>query len=162
MMEELFAEFGIESAPHKQRGPCRAIEFLGLLLCNVEGAQCVALTEGRQRKLREMIDSWLRRRPVRGGRLVVEPKELASLLGHLVFASQCVPGGRTYMQAMLSSFAGLEIDWARGRVRPTGGGAWGRHRVADGFFRDLEWWSDHLERRNCVPLREPPMNLESS
>ena len=156
MLEALLAEFGIESAPHKQRGPSRVIEFLGLLLCNVEGARCVALTEGRQRRLREMIDSWQQQRPASGGRLVVEPKELASLLGHLVFASQCVPGGRTYMQAMLSSFAGLEIDWARGRVRPTGGSGWGRHRVSDGFFRDLEWWSDHLERRNCVPLREPP------
>ena len=63
MMEALFAEFGIESAPHKQRGPCRVIEFLGLLLCNVEGARCVALTEGRQRRLREMIDEWSARRP---------------------------------------------------------------------------------------------------
>ena len=49
MLEALLAEFGVEWAPHKQRGPCSVIEFLGMLLCNVEGARCIALTEGRQR-----------------------------------------------------------------------------------------------------------------
>ena len=34
LSQELFAEFGIESAPHKQRGPCRAIE-LGSSWCRV-------------------------------------------------------------------------------------------------------------------------------
>jgi hypothetical protein len=65
----------------------------------------------------------LARRPAAGERLQVGAKELAKLLGHLVFGSQVVPGGRTYMQAMLSSFAGLEVDWRRGAVRRTGGNA---------------------------------------
>ena len=52
-----------------------------------------------------MIDEWLARRPAAGERLQVGAKELAKLLGHLVFGSQVVPGGRKYMQAMLSSFA---------------------------------------------------------
>ena len=29
--------------------------------------------------------------------------------------------------------------------------------VGDGFWRDLEWWSDHLERRNCVSLERRPL-----
>jgi hypothetical protein len=37
-------------------------------------------------------------------------------------------------------------------VRTGAGGAWSEMRVGDGFWRDLEWWSDHLERRNCVSL----------
>ena len=98
-----------------------------------------------------MIEEWAARRPVASeAELEVEPKELAKLLGHLVFASQVVPLGRTYMQAMLSSFGGLIVDWRRGEVRPTAGGGWRRQRVGAGFWRDLEWWSDHLERRNCV------------
>ena len=157
MLEALFAEFGVEWAPHKQRGPCAVIEFLGMLLCNVEGARCIALTEGRQAKLRGMINEWAARRPAAGERLVVGAKELAKLLGHLVFGSQVVPGGRTYMQSMLSSFAGLEVDWRRGAVRRTGGGEWGEMSVGDGFWRDLEWWSDHLERRNCVSLVAPAL-----
>ena len=133
MLEALFAEFGVEWAPHKQRGPCAVIEFLGMLLSNVEGARCIALTEGRQMRLRAMIDEWMARRPAAGERLQVGAKELAKLLGHLVFGSQVVPGGRTYMQAMLSSFAGLEVDWRRGAVRRTGGGAWQEMSVSDGF-----------------------------
>ena len=78
---ELLEEFGLESSQHKERGPCAVIEFLGLLLCNVEGSRCVALTEGRQQRLRAMIDEWLAREPARpGGRTVVAPRELASLL----------------------------------------------------------------------------------
>jgi hypothetical protein len=157
MLEALFAEFGVEWAPHKQRGPCSVIEFLGMLLSNVEGARCIALTESRQAKLRGMIDAWLARRPAAGERLQVGARELAQLLGHLVFGSQVVPGGRTYMQSMLSSFAGLEVDWRRGNVRRTRGGAWQEMEVGTGFWRDLEWWSDHLERRNCVSLEPPPL-----
>ena len=152
--EELMEELGIEWAPHKQRGPCRCINFLGLLLCNVPGQQVVALTEARQSRLRDMLNEWLKKQPGRGEKAAeVEPKALASLLGHLVFASQCVPGGRTYLQAMLSSFAGLEIDWRRGLVRWARAGAWRLVALTAGFWRDLEWWSAHLERRNCMPMK---------
>ena len=92
------------------------MEFLGLLLCNVEGHRCIALGEARQAKLRMMIDDWMQRRPGGGDVLKVTPVEVAKLLGHLVFASQVVPGGRTYMQSMLSTFSGLEVDWKHGRV----------------------------------------------
>ena len=51
----------------------------------------------------------------------MELKPLASLLGKLVFASQVVPGGRTYMQGMLSQFAGFVVDWRRGLVTPSRG-----------------------------------------
>ena len=33
--EALLEELGVCGAPHKQRGPCQCIEFLGLLLCNL-------------------------------------------------------------------------------------------------------------------------------
>ena len=89
--EQLMEECGLEWAPHKQRGPCRCIAFLGLLLCNLPEQQVVALTEARQVKLREMIDAWQRRQPQQGrARAEADPVELATLLGHLVFASQCV------------------------------------------------------------------------
>ena len=161
MLEALLEEFGLEWAPHKQRGPCAVIEFLGMLLSNVEGARCIALTESRQVKLRSMIDAWMARRPAAGEQLRVGAKELAQLLGHLVFGSQVVPGGRTYMQSMLSSFAGLEVDWRRGSVRRTAGGPWQEMAVGDGFWRDLEWWSEHLEKRNCVST-EPSRRGEAA
>ena len=154
ILEEVLAEFGMQWAPSKHRGPVQCLEFLGLLLCNVEGHRCIALTESRQRKLRKMIDDWMERRRTAGGVVKAPPVEIAKLLGHLVFASQVVPGGRTYMQNMLSVFEGLEIDWKHGRVRPKRG-VWDLVALKEDFWIDLEWWSDHLESRNCVQMNEP-------
>ena len=150
ILQDVMREFGMQWAPAKRRGPAQCMEFLGLLLCNVEGHRCMALSKARQAKLRSMIDEWLALR-VKGEVTKVPPVEVAKLLGHLVFASQVVPGGRTYMQSMLSTFGGLEIDWKHGRVRPKSG-HWGLVELSDEFWLDLEWWSDHLELRNCVPI----------
>ena len=117
VFEQVMSEFGLHWAPHKQRGPSRCIEFLGLLVCNVEGLRCIGLSRKRQARLREMISAWASRRPRQGRVLEVGPRELAVLLGHLVFGSQVVPGGRTYMQGMLAQFRGLEVDWNHGQVR---------------------------------------------
>ena len=152
LLEELLHSFGFEFAPTKQRGPCQCIEFLGLLIANFEEVCCVALSESRQAKLRGMIDDWVGMRPRDGRSLMVDPTQLAKLLGSLVFASQVVDGGRTYMQGMLAQFKGLEVDWRRGLVRPSKGGGWTQVEVTDGFWRDLEWWSDCFERRNCSSL----------
>jgi len=159
LLEELFAEFGMQWAPHKRRGPARVMEFLGLLLCNLEGMRCVALTEARETKVRAMLGAWLEQRPRPGDEdLQVDPTELARLLGHLVFASQAVRGGRTAMQSMLLSFKGVEVDWSRGEVRVPSG-EWSGLRVRAGFWRDVEWWHDHLGERACVPMDPPELGV---
>ena len=157
LLEQICSEFGLHWAPHKQRGPSRVMEFLGWLVCNLEGKRCIALTEKRQGKLRGLLNDWRSRRPLGGRRaLRVPPKEMAVLLGNLVFASQVVPGGRTYMQGMLSQFSGFSVDWRRGLVTPTVDSSRGGEllEVTDDFWRDLEWWHDHLESRNCSPMEE--------
>ena len=153
IFEQILEEMGFVYAPHKQRGPCRCIEFLGLLIVNTDEYCCIALSEKRQLAMQGLIDEWLLRRP-RKGAADAEPRELARLLGLLVFASQVVPGGRVYMQGMLSQFQGLEVDWKRGLVKPTNGHQWGSVRLGDAFWRDLEWWSDSLQFRNCTSLLE--------
>ena len=55
------------------------------------------------------------------------------------------------MQSMLSSFAGLVVDWKRGMVK-FASGKLGRLRLGAGFWRDLSWWSDHLAHRNSVEI----------
>ena len=150
--ESLLAEFCIQWAPHKRRGPTQCIEFLGLLICNVEGMRCIGLTEGRLERVRGELHEWRARRPPSGGgELRVDARELARMLGHLVFVSQVVPGGRPAMMSMLSSFRGMVVDWKRGRVS-VDGSAWRDATVQAGFWEDLEWWEDHLETRHYTPL----------
>ena len=153
-LEELLAEFGIQWAPHKRRGPTQCIEFLGLLLCNVEGMRCIGLTEGRLDRVRRDLVAWRARKPQPGaGELRVDARELAAMLGHLVFVSQVVPGGRPAMMSMLSSFQGMVVDWKRGRVS-VGGGEWRDSSVPAGFWEDLEWWEEHIETRHYTPMEE--------
>lgn len=119
-LEVEFLARGIQWAPHKKRGPCRCIEFLGLLICNTEGLRGITITRKRRTKLIEAIEAWVALEPDEGD-LTTDPRELASFLGKLVFVSQVVQGGRTYMQGMLSQFKGLVVDWQRGQVKPTAG-----------------------------------------
>jgi len=154
ILEALLAELGLQWAPHKRRGPAQVIEFLGLLLCNhARAPRCIALTRRRQSDLRARLDAWLARRPARGsaGLEVVDPRELAVLLGNLVFASQVMPNARVYLQGMLASFIGLEVEWKRGKVRVQRG-AWRSMTLSDAFWRDLEWWDQQLETNNCVSI----------
>ena len=155
LLEQILYELGFQWAPHKQRGPCQCIEFLGLLIVNFEELCCLALPEKKQGKLQAMIADWQMRRPSSESQEVLaDPRELAQLLGHLVFASQVVPGGRVAMQGMLSQFKGLTVDWRRSLVQ-VANGKWQKISLSIGFWRDLEWWDDCMQRRNCVSLVRP-------
>ena len=156
VLDELLQEFGLTGAPHKERGPCRVIEFLGMLLVNTPDHQRIALSEKRQGKLTKLVDEWLASCPEGEGG-TSPPRELASLLGQLVFASEMVPGGRTYMQAMLAQFKGLHVDWLRGQVRSVVSGTAGPVQLTPGFWRDLAWWRSALRRANSSPLVAPPL-----
>ena len=160
-LEEELRRRGLEWAPHKQRGPCRCIEFLGLMLCNFEGCRCVTVSRKRLRKTQEDLEKWMRLRPRDEGEVPVDTQELAQLLGRLVFFSQVVRGGRTYMQGMLASFKGLVVDWRRHRVSVAGSRQWSQMTVGPAFWRDLQWWVDHVALRHSVPL-EPPRAGEAA
>ena len=89
--EQILEELGLVWAPHKQRGPCRVIEFLGLLLVNAPGVCGVGLTEARLTSLLRRLRQWQEKRAVE-----VDPRELAELLGHLSLRpSACREGGPT-------------------------------------------------------------------
>ena len=142
ILEAEFAALGVQWAPHKKRGPCQCIEFLGLLLANTAEWSGVTVSRKRYTKLMAELDGWAEREPATG-LLKADPKEVASTLGKLVFASQVVPNGRTYMQGMLAAFKGLVVDWQRGTVAVAG-----RSRLPlelqPSFWRDLSWWRRHL------------------
>ena len=82
-----------------------------------------------------------------------DPREVAHLLGHLVFVAQCVSGGRAYMSGILSQFRGLEVDWRRGQVRAKDG-EWQRVVLTSGFWRDLNWWARMLPMKHFVEASE--------
>ena len=143
-------------APGRRGGPAAGMGFRGGRLGNAGGRACLGLTGWGQRKLKARLGEWSGRRPQRPGETVgTAPRELAQLLGHLVFCSDVIPGGRTYMQAMLRQFVGLEVDWIRGQVR-FARSAWRHVRLTAGFWRDLHWWASALETANSVDMAAAP------
>ena len=121
------------------------MEFLGHLIVNSGVLRCIALTSSRQERVLEMIDEWAERGPESGYGATAEPRELARFLGHLVFVSEVVPGGRAYMQALLRQFQGLEVDWARRSVRYVRSNSpWGRVPLSRDFWGDLVWFLSSL------------------
>ena len=154
MLEAELRDRGISWAPHKHRGPALCMEFLGLLLANVGGRHSISLTRGRRDGLLSLIDewqSWQAGEAAAGRAARAQPKELASLLGKLVFASQVVWNGRPFMQSLLSSFRGLSVDWQRGVVTVRGVGAGVGVPLSRDFWQDLEWWRVHLRERYSIP-----------
>ena len=120
-------------------------------MVNMPGQQCIALTRKREEYLTTLLHEWGSRKAKLSAE-GADPKEMAHLLGHLVFASQVIPGGRVFMQWMLQQFQGLEVNWRLGLVRPVGDGQWAKVHVSEGFWDDLDWWVDHLAMRNCTSL----------
>ena len=159
MLEAEMEALGLQVAPNKSRGPCKCIEFLGLLLSNVKGTRGITITRKRRAKLEEEMAQWLAKKPAEGN-LTVDPRELASFLGKLVFVSQVVQGGRTYMQGMLAQFKGMIVDWRRGEVKPAEG-RWSRMEVTAGFWRDLAWWKENLQYQSLAPMDPEPRRAEA-
>ena len=160
LLEEEFAARGVQWAPHKKRGPCQCIEFLGLLICNMRDQRGITITRKRRGKLEAEMNAWSL---LQNGDEPVEadPRELASFLGKLVFCSQVVKGGRTYMQGMLAQFQGLVVDWRRGEVSAAGG-RWRKMVLTSSFWRDLAWWRLHLRHRSLAPLEPEPARAEAA
>ena len=65
-LEEEFAARGVQWAPHKKRGPCRCIEFLGLLLANTDEWRGVTITRKRLGRLLSEIEEWAEKEPSEG------------------------------------------------------------------------------------------------
>ena len=168
IIEELLDVLGLQWALHKRRGPARALEFLGILIANLrglEGRPLVVVAEKRRKRMPTLFESWRAKRsppPTPWSpspkRLEVAPKEMAELLGLLVFIAPCIPQGRVYMQAMLRTFAGLTVDWQGGCVRFLHG-QWRNLEATDSFFADLQWWESALRSCSCWqrPTTPPPL-----
>ncbi len=156
VFEALLDELCMPWSLNKRRVPAQVMEFLGHLIVNSGALRCIALTRSRQARVLGMLDMWAEKRPATGCGGSAEPLNLARFLGHLIFASEMVPGGRAFMQALLRQFQGLEVDWARGSVRYVRSSSpWGRVPLARDFWADLVWFRSALATRNCTPLEEP-------
>ena len=55
------------------------------------------------------------------------------------------------MQGMLAAFQGFVVDWKRGKVARASG-EWCALTLSPAFWRDLDWWIEHLEGRCLVPF----------
>ena len=88
---DMFSYLNVPIAPEKVEGPSTVLTFLGLELDSEQLE--IRLPLSKLQPLRDHVSSVLHSERL-------SKRELASLLGHLSFASRAVPAGRTFLRRM--------------------------------------------------------------
>ena len=114
----VFDRLGIPIAEDKLEGPATCLVFLGIELDTLQ--MSLRLPIEKLQELRELVQTWLRRR-------FCSKKELQSLIGKLQHACKVVRAGRTFLRRM---FALLSVaDRSHHHIR-----------LNVAFKSDLMWW----------------------
>lgn len=121
---DTFNYLNVPVAPEKVEGPTTVLTFLGLELDTVELE--VRLPEEKRSALLDSIQT------VQQATSMTK-RELASLLGHLSFASRAVPAGRTFLRRL------YDFDRATSSSPPAK-----KLRVPTAALEDLHWWKTTL------------------
>ena len=141
----LEARLGLRLNRRKTVGPAQAVPFLGLELDSIGkdvGGACTRLSGKRRAQCLEKVETFIREH---AGRWGTNRRELAGLVGELLFASRAVSAGRTFLSRLYKC-----MSEAGEAVR-------GPHheydrevRLTKGAWRDLQWWQQCLQTCECV------------
>ena len=136
---------GLRLQHRKRIGPAQAVPYCGLVLDSVGadvGGPCTRLCTARRKRCVELVGQFIR---THRGRRSVDRRELASLVGELMFAANAVPAGRTFCSRLYDCLhekdaprQGSAVDYDR-RV-PLTRAAW----------KDIWWWKECLDKSDCV------------
>ena len=117
---ELMLLLGLRDKPSKRRDASQVVPFVGFIFDFA--SQSVYISEERMIEILGLIDAITKSSRVK-------PKELATLVGKLVFVSQVVLGARTFIRRL--------YDW----LKPLSNRA---IKLAAPLLADLLWWSRFL------------------
>ena len=136
---------GLRVNRRKTIGPAHRVPFLGLELDSVGGEvgePCTRLPQKRRERCLNIVTEMLGDTTTRGR---VGRRQLASVVGELMFASRAVGAGKTFLQRMYaclseqgSSAKGVAHDYDRSVP------------MTKGARLDLRWWKRCLEVCECV------------
>ena len=139
------SRMGVRMCMQKSEGPVQRIEFLGLELDSIGsdvGGPCIRLTDERRRKYLRMIEEFRKKYRRRSW---VDRRELASVVGRLMFASRAVPAGKCFLFRLYQclhpeGMGGSSRDYNR------------KVEVEKGGWMDLKWWEQCLRESDCVRM----------
>ena len=125
-----FRNLNIPISAAKTEGPCKVLQFMGIIL-DLEKMEA-RLPEDKVKQIKTALHSFQSKRST-------TLQELQSLIGTLIFACKVIPPGRPFLQRI--------IDLTRGVKKP-------HHHIklTMGFYKDIEMWSMFTERWNGVGL----------
>ena len=131
---------GVPLAEDKTEGPSSSITFLGVLLDSV--TQTISLPQSKFTALSELLMIWSEKESCT--RL-----ELQSLIGHLMFASKCIPSSRLFTRRLILLLSDFQpsVDFMV---------------IAGEFRKDIDWWIKFLPLWNGAASFIKPHWLSSS
>ena len=139
------SRMGVRMCMKQSEGPVQRIHFLGLEMDSLGedvGGPCIRLTHERKVKYVAMLKEFRKKYRRRS---IVDRRELASVVGRLMFASRAVPAGKCFLYRLYrdlhpEGMGGSKRDYNR------------KVKVEPGGWMDLKWWEECLVESDCVHL----------
>ena len=141
----LESRLGMRINRKKTVGPSQRVDFLGMELDSRGddvGGACTRLPVKRRLRCLEVVRDFTK---AHVGRWTASRRELASLAGELLFASNAIPAGRTFLSRVYDCMAERE-ELERGAPADYDRAV----RLTKGLWKDIQWWEQCLEQCECV------------
>jgi hypothetical protein len=121
-----FRELGFEIANEKLVPPATAVEYLGILLDTQSWT--ISLPPHKLLRIRAMLDEW------HSNRTSCSLRQLQSLCGTLMWASNVVKQGRIFLTRLFAAMSAAEA-----------GNRHMRRTLSADVHKDIDWWRQHMQ-----------------
>ena len=129
-IKHLFKALNLEWAPHKTSGPSTCLEYLGIIIDTI-AMEC-RLPLDKLHRIQEFISIFL-------CKTTCTQRELLQVIGHLVFAAQVLPAGRSFLSRLFTAAYSVK------RLNDT-------VYLSENAKADLSMWSRFLNGWNGISL----------
>lgn len=126
-----FRELGFEIADEKLVAPATAVEYLGIAIDTESWT--ISLPHHKLLRIRAMLEEW------NASRAACSLRQLQSLCGTLMWASQVIRQGRIFLTRLFAAMAAAEA-----------GNRHMRRTLSADVHKDISWWRQHMQQQQGV------------
>ena len=131
---------GFEVQPSKTVGPCKVIEFLGIVIDTIKSQ--LRISEERMNEIREDLEQWI-------DKSSCTKREILSIIGRLSFCARVVRDGNKFLRRLIQ--ASKKVKNLHQKITLT-----------NETKRDLRWWYKCVQDHNGIAFFPKSWTVESA